>query len=366
MRANWLFAILFGSGTALRVITWLAYRPALLYIDSYRYLRYMNPWRIDGIDPIGYDVLIWPVLYGGKLIGSGLALTAAVQHLLGLGVALVCYLLARGLGAIRPVAALTTAPMLLDAYQLQIEQNLMPEVWSDALLIAAAWLLLHWRTTVGDGLDTVAGRRVRFGLHGWQAAAAGALIGVNVPVRLIGVLVVIPFGLYLILAGADWRNRAWRRRMIIRLTAGVAGFAVLFGGYVGAYRMISGHWGLSGADSSLLYSRAATVADCPKLHLNRWVAQECPDIPRARRPGVDRYAHGHLDRNVVVPPGSSRKSLRFQFGLRVLQAQPLDLVQAAAKDFAKGFAWTRTQSPHDVPLNRWQFQLHYRRWSGDP
>ncbi|MBO0812159.1 MAG: glycosyltransferase family 2 protein, partial [Microlunatus sp.] len=210
------------------------------------------------------------------------------------------------------------------------------------------------------------GRRARFGPRAWQAAAAGALIGANVPVRLIGVLVVIPFGLYLILAGADWRNGAWRRQMIIRLGAGIAGFAVLFGGYVGAYRVLSGHWGLSGADSSLLYSRAATVADCPKLHLNKWVAQECPHIPRAKRPGVDQYAHGHLDRNVVVPPGSSKKSLRFQFGLRVLQTQPLDMVEAAAKDFAKGFAWTRTQSPHDVPLNRWQFQLHYRRWSGDP
>ena len=358
LRRHWLFSILFTLGIAIRVITWLAYQPSLLYIDSYRYLRYMNPWHINGINPIGYDVLIWPVLYGGRHFGIGLALTAAVQHLLGLGVALVCYLLARGLGAARIVAAVITAPMLFDAYELQIEQNLMAEAWSDALLIAAVWLLLAWRLNLGGRPRPLPGR---FGPRAWQAAAAGALIGANVPVRVIGIVVVIPFAAYLIFAGARWRDRAWWKQMITRLVAGGAGFAILIGGYAGVYRAIVGQWALSGADSKVLYARAATVAECGSLKLSKDVAQLCPKAPRDQRPGVDRYAHGkyHAD---FVPPGQTQTELMHKFGVEVLKQQPADFVVAAAKDFAKGFSWTRTQSPNDVPLSRWQFQLHYPRW----
>lgn len=357
LRRNWLFVVLFGCGIGLRIVTWLAYQPALLYIDSFRYLRYLKTWRIDGIDPIGYDIAIWPLLYGGRAFGAGLALTVAVQHLLGLGVALVSYLLARGLGTVRIVAALITAPMLLDGYELQIEQNLMAEVWSDALLISAVWLLVAWRTT-SSGLDR---QPDRSGPRAWQAAAAGALIAANVPVRSIGLLVVIPFVGYLIFAGADWRRTAWRRQLLIRLTAGLAGFAVVFGAYAGTFRAVTGHWGLSGEDSKVLYARAATVADCQKLRLSPDVVQLCPHAPPARRPGVDVYAHGNY-RAEVVPPGRSQAGLMHEFGVEVLQQQPMDMIAAAAKDFAKGFAWTRTHSPNDVPLSRWQFHLHYPRW----
>lgn len=362
LRRHWLFSILFTLGVAMRLISWLAYQPSLLYIDSYRYLRYMNPWHINGINPIGYDVLIWPVLYGGRHFGIGLALTAAIQHLLGLGVTLVSYLLARGLGAARIVAAVITAPMLLDAYELQIEQNLMAEAWSDALLIGAVWLLLAWRLNLGLNL----GSRPRplpdrFGPRAWQAAAAGALIGANVPVRVIGIVVVIPFAAYLIFAGARWRDRAWWRQMIIRLVAGGVGFALLIGGYAGAYRAIVGQWGLSGADSKVLYARAATVADCGRLKLTKDVAQLCPKVPRAQRPGVDEYAHGNY-RADFVPAGQNQTELKHKFGVEVLKQQPTDFVVAAAKDFAKGFTWSRTRSPNDVALSRWQFQLSFPHW----
>lgn len=149
--------------------------------------------------------------------------------------------------------------------------------------------------------------------------------------------------------------------MLTRLVAGVAGFAVIFGAYAGAFRVAAGHWGLSGDDSKVLYARAATVADCHKLRLTPDVAQLCPRKPPDQRPGVDKYAHGNYHAD-VVPPGESRDSLKHKFGVEVLKQQPLDIMASAAKDFAKGFAWTRTRSRNDVPLNRWQFQVHYPRW----
>ena len=38
VRRNWLLAILLAAGLALRVVTQLAYRPALLFIDSKKYI----------------------------------------------------------------------------------------------------------------------------------------------------------------------------------------------------------------------------------------------------------------------------------------------------------------------------------------
>ena len=59
------------------MVTPLAYRPALFYIDSYKYLK-----GSGGYDPVGYNLLLKPVLWAGNL-----ATVAAVQHLLGLAIA---------------------------------------------------------------------------------------------------------------------------------------------------------------------------------------------------------------------------------------------------------------------------------------
>src|SRR6201995_2244365 len=63
-RRHWMLTGLLVAGLALRVITQLAYRPALLYIDSPKYL-------IDGLqkyDPQGYRaLLVGPLTWIGNL-----------------------------------------------------------------------------------------------------------------------------------------------------------------------------------------------------------------------------------------------------------------------------------------------------------
>ena len=77
LRRHWLLAVLLTAGLVMRVLAQIAYRPALLYIDSIKYLYIAN-----GADPVGYRVLLKPLLVIGNL-----DLVAAVQHLLGLGMA---------------------------------------------------------------------------------------------------------------------------------------------------------------------------------------------------------------------------------------------------------------------------------------
>ncbi|MGH3669768.1 MAG: hypothetical protein ACRDSH_03920 [Pseudonocardiaceae bacterium] len=139
LRLHWMLLVLLGLGAALRLLAVVAYQPALLYIDSFSYLDNVSYLRPDGVRPIGYDLILNVLLFLGGLRGVAIA-----QHLLGLGMAVLIYQLLVRHGARRWLAALAAAPVLLDAYQVQIEQNIMPDVWFQALLIVIIWVLT-WR-----------------------------------------------------------------------------------------------------------------------------------------------------------------------------------------------------------------------------
>src|SRR5205809_662269 len=88
-RRHWIVVALVVIGLGLRVVSQIAYRPALLFIDSYRYLENLDSLDPVTHQPVGYDVLLLrPVLWVGNL-----ATVAAVQHLMGIGIAVAVYAL---------------------------------------------------------------------------------------------------------------------------------------------------------------------------------------------------------------------------------------------------------------------------------
>lgn len=359
IRQHWLLSVFLTLGLALRVITQLAYQPAILYIDSFAYLNNMSTLPLDNLHPVGYEIILWPLIALGKPFGASIALTAAVQHLVGMAMAVVMYRIARGLGAHKIVAAVITLPILLDAYQLQIEASIMSEVWSEAFLLAAIWLLMAWKFRSNRGQPWPA---PRFGPKPWQAAAAAALIAADVPIRTVGIVVTLALVAYLVLAGARWRDRQWWTALGQRSIAGFAGFALVLGGYMIAFHLQSGAWGLSGASSGVLYGRGATVANCQKLKVSPSVAQLCPKLPVGQRHDVDYYNNLSATRVNPLPPGMDESDMRRQFGIAVLEQQPFAVAKAILKDFFKGFAWTKKTDGNDVPISRWQFQINYQRW----
>ena len=133
VRGHWPFVLVLAAGLVLRVLTEVAYRPALLYIDSAKYLV-----GSGGTAPEGYQVLL-------RLLDpvGGLALVAAVQHAFGLAMAIAVYALLIRRRVPRWAATLAAAPVLLDAYQLQLEQTVMPDVLFETM-IAAGLVLLLW------------------------------------------------------------------------------------------------------------------------------------------------------------------------------------------------------------------------------
>ncbi len=338
LRTHWLLAVFLVVGTVLRVLATVAYRPAILYTDSVQYLNNMKELKPDALNPIGYEFVLRPL----QALG-GVSFVVVVQHLVGLLLGIAIYALARRLNVYRWLAAVAAAPLLLDAYQVQIEQNIMAETTFDVLLVAVLWLLLGW------------------GVPGWKRAlAAGLLLGAAFAVRTIGLTLLIAAVLYLVVVGNAWRHR--RLELVRRTAAVIAGFAVVFGAYAVYFHAETGRWGFTGAENQVLYGRTAVVADCAKLPLNEGTRLFCPKEPLGQRLGVDKYAHNHYgDPNWPgpLPPGTTKQELATEFARLVIRHQPLDVTWAALKDFFKGFAPTRTTSPDDVPLERWQFQTTY-------
>jgi hypothetical protein len=337
---HWLFVALFAAGLALRVVTQVAYRPALLYIDSYRYLENLSLQPAKS-EAIGYSAVLRFLLW----VFGNFASIAAIQHLLGLGMAVAIYALLLRWGARPWLSALGAAPILLSAYQLQIEQNLLSETWFEALILAGVCLLMWNRR---PGLVAV--------------ALAGISLGLAVTIRIVGAPLIAPAALYTLwVAGKGWRR-------VIGASVLVAAFAVPLVAYASYSLAQVGRFQLTTSDAGLLAGRAQTIVDCKTLTLPADEKQLCPKEPLGHREGVDFYAHDRSteQRHLRVPKGSTGDKIRRDFARRVFLHQPLDFTHAVLRDFVKTFAWSPTTGHNDVPVERWQFQRSYPVFPGSP
>src|ERR1039457_6377526 len=317
LRRHWLLAVLLAAGLVLRVLAQVAYRPALLYIDSIKYLYIAN-----GADPVGYRVLLKPLLVIGNL-----DLVAAVQHLLGLGMAVALYLLMRRRSVPRWLAALATAPILLDGYQLQNEQTIMPDTLFEALIVPGLVILL-WQPK--PRLPMIIG--------------GGLALGACATVAQIGEILIAPAVLFLLVSIPGWPAK------LIKGTALAAAFAlpivaVSFRDYVVLHR-----FALAPHAASTIYGRKAESADCQTLRIPSYERPLCP-TSQQRALGPDGLDHGSRSPITALtaagaPPGGRRPRRRRSR-------------RAVARDWVKLFATTRTTSPGDTPISRWQFQTFF-------
>jgi hypothetical protein len=335
LRRHWLISALLLAGLVLRLLSLIAYRPALLYIDTLKYLY--NAW--PGTDPLGYKGVLKAILLVGNL-----ETVAAIQHLVGLAMGVAIYALLLRRGAARWLAALAAAPVLLDAYELQIEQTIMPDVWFEALIVAGLVLLL-WHARLPARAITLAGITMGLSATVWQG----------------GEFLVLPAAVYVLIAvkGAGEAGGGWRRAIG---GAGLlcAAFALPILSYMTVSYALSGHFWLSRAGTSSIYGRVAEAADCATLKLP---ADERPLCPTAGQKalGPDGLEHDPSSplNSYVAPPGASLSGLASAFTRAVVTQQPLRVLSAYAADVARLFAVHRVTGPGDTPISRWQFQTGY-------
>jgi len=327
-RRDWLFACLLAAGLVLRVLAQFAYRPALVYIDSDRYLR-----GLGDQDPLGYRGWLWPLQRVG-----GLAAVAAGQHILGLGMAVALYAVLRRRGLWRWTAALAAAPILLDGYQLQAEQTIMPDVLFEALIVAGLACAL-WRGRLTARL----------------ACATGVLFGMAVDVRQVGEALLLPVLLLMVVCGPGWR-----RRLACGALAS-ASCAVPVLGYMTARYTATGHFAITQRSGDMLYARAAAAADCRTLRLPPDEQPLCPPPQTVAHLGIDGLLgddNGPL--SIYRPPqGTTARAMAGRFAAAVVRQQPWAVIGSVDHDFLRLFALTRDGSPAVTPITRWQFQLSY-------
>ena len=293
VRRHALLVVLLAAGTALRLVVLVAFRPALEFLqDSYDYLLNAQHLAPGVVRP-----LLYPLVLRGLGVVGGLGLVPVVQHLAGLAMGVLLYAALCRAGARPWLAALGVAPLLLDAYQLDIEQFVLSETLFQSLIVVAVSCLL-WRDRPSGVLAAAAG-----------LALAGAALTRDVGL----VLLAGPVALLAV------RRAGWRP-----LAAFGAAAVVPLLAYGGWFAAVHGSFGLQGYSGIMFASRAMTVADCRQVHVPVYERSLCVGLPPARRQSADWYASHPSSplRRLRPPAGLTHEAVAADFARRVITAQP--------------------------------------------
>jgi hypothetical protein len=254
----------------------------------------------------------------------------------------------------RWAATLAVAPVLLDAYQLQLEQTIMPDVLFETM-IAAGLVLLLWPRQLGQaGQPRQPGQARQPGQNSLWPVAAGALVlGATATVREIGGVLIVPTVVFAVVIANKRRAKA---------ALVTACFVLPALGYMTAAYFVTGHFGLASNGPAPEYGRMAAAADCATLKVPADERALCPSPGRTLAlGGIDGLLHnpqspGHT---VPVPPGSTHARLLAGFSLAVLRQQPLRVATSVVRDSVRLFALTRDGDPEITNITRWQFQTFF-------
>ena len=144
------FIVALAAGAGLRLIAMLGYPGALWFAgDSYVYLGAALRPQPNLSKTTGYSVF----LHALEPFHS-LTLVAGLQHLMGLAVAVMIYLLLRRNGVSQRWATAATLPVLLDGFVIEDEHMVMAEALF-TFLVFVSMLLILWQSAHPD---PVAGR----------------------------------------------------------------------------------------------------------------------------------------------------------------------------------------------------------------
>ena len=355
VRRHALFLILVILGVLLRVCAMLGYRWHMWFTDSYEYVYFTLHLRPYGIRPSGYSLFLRALL---PLHDFGLV--AALQHLMGLAAAVLPYLVAVR-HRVRPwIAATVLTPVLLDAYEIQLEHLLLSDTLFTFLLVAAVTLTL-WRTAPGAPPPW------------WATAVAGLCVGVAGVTRSVGLPLLLVFCVYLairwIVAARARRARTEHRRRRQRLLGGVVPILVIavagalpMAAYASWYRSVHGAYGFSGSSGVFLYSRTMAFASCAEMRPPPDLRPLCDPRPPEKRPSSQFYlwsAGSPLrkpgDQWVFSAANNERAG---RFARLAIRRQPAAYLRTIADDTLHAFHWHRTVFPDLETYEQYHFRTN--------
>ena len=329
------FIVALLAGVALRVVVLVAYRPALLFPDSFGYLGDAHDFEITQTRPGGYSLFLKPI----TAVTDPLTAVSAFQHVLGLGLAVAVYVFLLRRRIPRWAATLATLPLLLDPLQLVLEHYVLSDLLFEVVLVVACLILL-WHRRPGH---------VAMVAVGFLAAGTGLVRGAGSAILLVFLAAVVCLRL------------PWHKIAVF-----LVGAAIPLVPYVMAFHAAYGSYAVSDAGPRFLYARIAPKVYCPGVQLPRYEKPLCPKQPLASRPSTDYFMWGRHRApqwQVQPPPGLTQLQMVKDFDKRVIRAEPAAYAKAVLFDLAGGFAPTRTYEVPGYPASYWLFADHY--WSMD-
>ncbi len=330
IRGHQIFTFVLAIGAMLRAFAMLGYRPASWFNDSFDYLHVaMSPYP-HPIRPDGYSFLLWLL----KPFHS-FALVTGIQHLMGLGSAVMIYaLLRKKFGLPGWGAALATTPLLFDGYQIQLEHLILSDAPFGFLLVSIVTILLWY------GKDIT-----------WKVGAVvGLLLGLATLTRTVGEPVVVAVVVYYLIRRFNWRI----------LVATLAVCALPLGAYAGWFWSWYGKPGMTTSSGVFLYARVTAFADCNKIKPPVSEYPLCKNSKTSHTPLVfsqdaiwDRNSPFH--RIPAARFTDYQNQLASDFAKRAIMAQPFDYAKVVAKDLLYTFHWHRAVFPDRATYEMYQF-----------
>ena len=340
-RRHWLFGLVLVAALVLRILVALAFRPIMWFGgDSASYLAtglrlIPDPARVGG-----YGFMLWVLrpLHSFALVG-------AVQHLMGLAMGVLIYLLARRYGLPAWAATLATVPVLFDAYELQLESDALPDVPFAFLVVLALYLLLRSPGERRPARTTAAAFLLGVSALLWPVGLV--LLGVLLAVLLIALLI--------------------RRAGLVTVLAALLAGALPVAAYSAWFSIHRHQFSLTRSDGVYLWSRTMSFANCAVIKPPPGDLVLCPPPGRegAARMASSLYIWDGNSPLLRLPGGrfsAQTNRLALRFALRAIAAQPGDYAAAVGHDFALSFFWDRPVHPDAGIVDRYQFADAATAW----
>ena len=316
----------------LRIDAELGYRWQSWFNDSYTYVRAAVTLTPETTRPSGYSVFLWLLSPAHSYL-----LVTALQHLMGVGVAVMIYAVARHrFAAPAWLAVLATLPVLFDGFEIQLEHLIMADTLFLFLAMAGIAVAL-WTPRPS-----------------WRAClAAGLLLGLSATVRSTGLPLLGVLAVYLVIV--HWRS--WRS-LAAGLAVAVVAFGVPLAGYEAWYDSAHGEFALTDSTGVFLYSRVMTFADCSRMSLPADLRPLCTSVPPSQRPVAQAYIWTQASPLLRLPEpmfSPTVNALAERFAIKAIEAQPLGYAAAVWDDTVRSFAWNRSVFPNAPTYDAYLF-----------
>lgn len=317
LRANWLFGVFFLLAVIVRVLVMITYHQPFVQPDSHRYLHSAIHLKPDFNRTSGYS-LILHVIPGWRHLTT----IAPAQHLLGLVIGVLLYVMLVRRTVPRWGAALAAFPVLLDPFQVALEHYVLSDVFFEFFMVLAFFLLTFRR-------------RVPW----WLALIAGLCIGCATVTRSVGDVLVAVAALVLLVGQARW----------LPAIAIIVGAFVPVAAYEGWYHSWYGTYSTGRFPENLLYARVSDIVDCKTVTLPAYERPLCHTGPPPKL-GDYYFAWGPGSpvKWYTPPAGKTTWQVMADFDRRVIKQQPLAFAGQTIGDALRGFEWARNGDPGNL------------------